>query len=278
MLALSCLLAGTAATACGSDGPPAESGRSTRVPFDGPLFVAKPASAQKPWTGAAGTVVQCTGRVAPGSGVNTAPFREGSVGDTPERAFADSGFTGSVSTSLLRLERRDGDRALFTSVYGGKVVQALVARYGPAVDGTGRDSSGRGWWPESWASCDLSEWPAMISDASHVNVWTDRDGRRVDTRRVISWVVDDDDDKCLGDDTVEVGKRRFVRAPFDGTRQYFREPFRTGMPLPSDARDTGWSLDGVRLWLSSSRPRAYLGRDASDVEFWPELVEPVGCG
>lgn len=70
---------------------------------------------------------------------------------------------------------------LFTTSYHGIARQAVVVRRRPAGPGSGADADGLGWYVESWARCDLADFPDAVSEARGVQVWSDRDADRVPT-------------------------------------------------------------------------------------------------
>jgi hypothetical protein len=62
-----------------------------------------------------------------------------------------------------------------------QVKLAMIVAYGPTLD---RDKTG--WHAETWARCDLSEFPDAVMDAHGINRWSDRDGRPVPTYQLSS--------------------------------------------------------------------------------------------
>lgn len=78
-----------------------------------------------------------------------------------------------------------------------------------------------------------------------------------------------------------------VAADSRGLRQFIRDPdgvilpeLRTGLrklPLPADAEDTGYRLDGLQLWLSPGDADAAYLRSPVDVERWPSPPGIVAC-
>jgi hypothetical protein len=68
--------------------------------------------------------------------------------------------------------------------------------------------------------------------------------------------------------------RSYVEDPEKELRPYLAGPYRVGVPLPGDARDTGWERRGRHLWLSADGDHAYVGTPDS-VATWPRLTS--GC-
>ncbi len=77
-----------------------------------------------------------------------------------------------------------------------------------------------------------------------------------------------------------------VGTPFDkvdSARTYVRDPDGSLGPLDSDAtllkgaRNTGYHLGDVQLWLGKDARKAAYLVEGSKVERWPRLIEPVGC-
>lgn len=66
--------------------------------------------------------------------------------------------------------------------------------------------------------------------------------------------------------------RQFIRDPEGVISVDLQGQLRAG-PLPADAEDTGYRLDGLELWLSASDPNGAYLRSGTDVERWP-LADP----
>jgi hypothetical protein len=270
--------ASTAGTLSFSDEIP-----SGRTPYAGSL-VATPTDAERAqpeeWPGAAGDVVQCSSppRGQTVLGVNTG----GAVGADPEAAIRvkmGEGLFLDAPTADLVLERDDGDRVLFTASYGGIARQALIVRDGPSSAGSGAEN-GHGWYVESFAACDLADFPEAVSAALGVQVWSDRDGARVPTSKVVSSTGPE---HCswqsmtiltLGDRTKEA--RMYFAHPVAELRKYFDRPYQQHVPVPDDATDTGYELAGRHLWLSVDQDDAYVGT-RTDADRWPRPINGLGC-
>jgi hypothetical protein len=245
-------------------------------PYDGPLYV-EPEDEHGivARTGAAGLVVECATPVR--GGFQQGVYGEGATADTLAEAFdtARSEWVFDGAYRGYRLERDDGDRVLFTFAVGDQVKQALIMRDGPATEGAG----GPGWYVESWARCDLSELPDEVAaDNGGTQIWEGPDGTRQPTTEIVSYPGpahcdwQDSTFLYLGDE-----QHAYVRKPPRYLMSdYFGEPFRSEMPLPSDAVDTGYARNGDRLWLSPDGLRAYVGTPEV-VELWPRTVQRLGC-
>ena len=266
-----------ALTACSGPAAPAA---PTPAPYDGPLWIA-PDPTVDLWKdpGAAGSVVTCDQPVLGES--STTPFTGGEVGETPEtglQAWRDDsnwpGFDGEMQTV-----RTEPDRILFAYAAGDRVLQAAVVHRGPVAEGTGAGADGIAWYVESSARCDVVEYPDGLAESRGAEVWTDATGRRISSQVVSSSTSDGD---CLTE-----GTRTLVLSEGDDdVRSYLAhgeeypdvvdEPYREGVPLPSDAVDSGYRHGDERLWLSADARRAYVGT-TDRVDVWPRLSDGFGC-
>ncbi|RYP89089.1 hypothetical protein EKO23_01295 [Nocardioides guangzhouensis] len=242
--------------------PPAE-------PYAGPLYAEPHTGTRIDRAGAAGPVVECD-TLGTDLGFNRHGFDDREAGATPESALLGwiDDLTWSWPTAGWRLERRDGDRVLFTFPVDGVVKQAVVVHDGETV-------SGGGWYVESWAQCDLSELPRTVTDRAGVLVWTDADGRPVPTTRVVSWPgpehCDWQDSTVLG-----MGAARYWRKPPDYLASRLDGRYVASAPLPADARETGFRRGRDHLWLAADGRAAYVGTRRG-VEVWPREARPIGC-
>lgn len=250
-------------------------------PYDGPLEVAvtsPPGATSAERGGAAGRVVRCTSTVLGGY---SAPdeHREvvsSSPTDDLERALSYGG--GGVVVSTLLQVRADGPRQLWTYDVDGLPKLALVF-----LQGTARDQR-VGWWIETWARCDIAEFPDAIARARGVQVWVDGSGRRLPTTTISSSAGPQHCDwesmtllfLGAGDDDEFEDQELYVSDVQPGLEDYFDERYVAAGPLPADAVDTGWSYRGRHLWLDPQRRRAYVG-SARSVQIWPRTVTPLGC-
>lgn len=253
------LLALSVTAACGptvvGDGPASES-------VDEALFATGE-------TGAAGRIVDCETSL---SGANAHPgqYDDGAVSDDPENALETAVSERAVDgvTEGYRVAKREEARVLFTFEMEGTTRQAIVVHHGETIDGTG-------WYVESWARCDLSELPVSVADAAGIEVWEDSRGERVPISEVQSYAGSA---HCDWEEMtfLEINDRVYVRNPEPGLGDFFSEPYAAAVDLPASAVDTGYRLDGRRLWLSADRKRAYV-ETGHNVELWPATVRRLGC-
>jgi hypothetical protein len=274
VLAVALLLGGVAACSASP-----EHAAPVATPYDGPLWVSPDATlALDEDPGAAGRVVTCDQPVLGWSATN--PFSGGEVGETPEaglQAWRDDSWWPGLDGDM-RAVRTEPDRVLFTYAAGGRVLQAAVVHRGPADPGTGAGADGIAWWVESSARCDVVEYPGGLAESRGADVWTDAAGRRISSQVVTSSTSHDD---CLTE-----GTRILALRPGDDDRRYLAhgeaypdavdEPFRTDVPLPADAVDSGYRHGDERLWVSADSRRAYVG-GPDRVDVWPRLDDGFGC-
>jgi len=243
-------------------------------PYEGPLHVTR-ADAEHPDAGAAGNVVECD-TWGDGGVSNAEVYDGGATADSPEQALdvARSEGLWSVAMEGLGVAKREDDRVLSVLEVDDVVKQALIVRDGPATEGAG----GPGWYLESWARCDFAELPRSFTDSLGLQIWTDPAGNPVPTTKIESWTgaahCDWESMTFLYLDGDE--EAAFVRAPQPDLGEFFAEPYVEHAELPADAKDTGFTRDGNRLWVSADRQRAYVGA-ADDVEVWPRTIQPLGC-
>ena len=249
-------------------------------PYAGPLSVA-PSPGVDRWDdpGGAGRVVDCDADVVGGS--STDPFSGGEVGRSAEDALQESHDEGGWDglAEGMRVVREEPDRVLYAYAAGGRTKQAVVVRHGPAVAGTGAGPDGLAWWVESWARCDIAEFPVGVAEGRGWEVWTDARGRRVSTAVVVSHAGGD----CLPGVTFleldrqrEDARHRTYMARGNDHPDVVAELFQEDVARPADAVDTGYEHEGRHLWLSADGERAYVG-GPDRVELWPRLTEPFGC-
>lgn len=275
------VLAG-AAGACGGgpDDGLVVSGHAPAAPYRGPLHVpyrdtdgrTDPASLAAA-AGAAGLALECDGTLYAGGGSD--PWSRGDGGKTPEEGlrayFAIE--QPDVPRHGYRLERRDGDRALFSFDVDGRTKVAVVV----AEDQPGRP----GWGPETSASCDPAELPASFTDRGPYEIWTDRSGHRVPVTTLSS---------ATGSAACGWQSARFLDlgAASGGGRSYARDPGGVLPPgmltspydahavLPAGARDTGYRLHGRQLWTTPDTSAVYV-RTARTTEAWPAVAPGHAC-
>jgi hypothetical protein len=269
LLATSTVLA---AAACGVDTPGTVGEAATPGTYDGPLYVSSEGLEKSDpirKTGAAGQVVQCDSKVS--GGFNDGVYDNGAAASDPTGALAtargEGGFDGAQKGYLIA--REESQRVLFTYDVDGVPKEAIIVRDGPTIDGDG-------WYIESWARCDLSEFPRAVTDETGTQVWTDRDGKPVEIATIASYVGPE---HCgwQASTFLYLDDAQYVRQPpKDLPDGYFDDPYRADVPLPKAAVDTGYSRDGKNLWLSPDHTRAYVGTENS-VELWPRATPPIGC-
>ncbi|WP_446665216.1 LptM family lipoprotein [Flexivirga sp. B27] len=245
---------------------------ASEAAYDGPLYVSVPSAAPKPQRyGAAGMALQCTtDEGIEGASSSGAKYDDGGVADNPKDALrlasGESVFDGARSN--FRLVREEKTRALFTYAVEGRTRQAIVVHDGPTI-------AESGWHIESWARCDLSEFPDEVTDQAGLQIWSDASGHRAPTTRLVSW---QGPEHCQWQDMtfLEMGKATYVRAPSPDVREFFDAAYRSDIPLPANATDTGYHRDGRHLWLSPDKQRAYVG-SPDHVEQWPRTIQQLGC-
>jgi hypothetical protein len=237
--------------------------------YDGPLFVSAIA-AEHPGAGAASNVVHC--RTWGHGGVSTAAiYSEGATSDSPDQALDEVGIFQGTRAAELRVAKKENDRVLYVTQVHGVVKQAVIVRNGPATEGAG----GPGWYVESWASCDYSEFPTSVTDSLGLQIWTDSAGTVAPTTTIESYRGPAHCD-WQSMTFLALGDAVYVRDPQPELAAYFAEPYRTGTDLPNTAIDTGFHRDGKHLWLSPDKQLAFVGTK-SNVEAWPRTIKPLGC-
>ncbi|MEV0174284.1 hypothetical protein AB0I00_24580 [Streptomyces sp. NPDC050803] len=270
-----------AAVGCGDGGgeEAVVEGSAPTTPYSGPLYVpVKNLDEDSPRatrieSGAAGRALECDGEIYDGGGSGT--WSEGDGGGTPEEgleAYFDI-EQPDVPRTGYRVEREEDERVLFSLDVDGRTKVAVVV----AKDGKNRP----GWGPETSASCDPAELPESFTDSQWYEIWTDRDGRRVPITTVHSNVGPEHCD-WQSAHFLSTGRGK------DG-RLYARDPDKVlppgaltsaydgDVPMPGDARDTGYRYGERELWLTKDdRAPAYV-RTPDGVEAWPQVNDGFGC-
>lgn len=197
---------------------------------------------------------------APGEGLDNWLDPEGYFHQVPDDGYA--------------IETEDGDRALISyDGDDGQTVIAFVMRDGQK-DYYDDDT---GWVVESYAMCDPAEWPRHVTDALDLGVWADDSGTPVSIEEIVSF---HGPEHCDWQDSTwiwlgEDGRDgEFIGNPDRGLRDGLRTTYALDVPLPEDARDTGWTRDGNRLFIAADGSAAYLvsvfEEDDQDVgDRWP---------
>ncbi len=265
------VLGGAALAGCGDD-----TGAALDLPradhqYDGPLHV------DEGRYGAAGKVVECRSGSVVGGFSKAEVYEGGATSDSVQEAF-DTALSEGMFLELPELDykvaKTEDDRVLLTYSANGDTKVALVFRNGPATEGAGDD----GWYRESWARCDLSEFPEEVAETFYgYQLWTGADGLPALTTEIVSMPGPEHCDwqsmtfLSLGEGQDETF---FVRRPIEELRPYAATDFVDDLPLPDDAIATAYSRDGNRLWLSPAGDRVYVGRPGH-VEAWPRFE--TGC-
>ena len=242
---------------------------SAPTTYEGPL------EAEGPF-GAAGLAVDCVHSPI-GTRSTSDVYENGATSDDPSAAVETAYSEGLFFTAPrvdLALAAQNDQRRLLTYEVDGKVLMALLLRDGPATTGTG----GPGWYLEAFARCDYAEFPADVAREAGYLLWTDPQAQPIPVAEVYSapgpehceWqrmtflILDDQGQRS----------RSYVEAPEEELRPYVAGAYRSKVPLPPDARDTGWEREGDHLWLSTDGRYAYVGTPEA-VAAWPRFQ--TGC-
>lgn len=239
--------------------------------YDGPLYVSHD-EAEHSRAGAAGEVVDCD-TWGTGGFSDVDVYQEGATADGSGQALEVARSEGIFSgvDEGLRVAKEEENRVLYVFEVEGVVKQAVITRNGPATEGAG----GAGWYVESWARCDYSEFPRSFTESLGLQIWTDADGRPVPTTVIQSRTGPEHCD-WQSMTFLHLNDAVYVRKPLASLDDFFAEPYQEHAELPADAVDTGYERDGEHLWLSPDEQRAYVGTE-SDVETWPRTVRRLGC-
>jgi hypothetical protein len=262
---------------CGTSSPlvsdPAPPGVT---PYDGPMSLPLDhgdLASVRDRSGAAGQALECEHPAFDGGGADYAESDLYEIADDPQQAlenYLDGEIWSRIPDRGYRAEREDGDRVLFSFEVAGRTKVAVIV-----ADGVRNYDDDHGWGVESWAACDPAELPGRVTEGLGIGVWTDARGERVPVTRVRS---QPGAEHCDWQDVtfldLDGGERQFVRDTSGEFEDFTRTTYAEGMRLPAGARDTGFSRDGQRLWLT--RDAAYLVSDDL-VERWPGVREPIRC-
>lgn len=280
--ALAFLLAG-----CGSAGPVVVRADPTVVPYDGPMTLPLDHSDDAgvaARSGAAGRALECAGTPYDGGGADYGDSGLESVQKDAERAlrnyFEEEGVSWGMPADGYRVERRDGDRVLFSYDVGGHTKAAVIA-----ADHVRDWRKHTGWGVESWAQCDPAEFPAEFTDHLELSVWTDAAGNRVPVTKVTSWRGPEHCDWQditfleIGSEATQPTDEEYLRDTSGVLADFLDGAYDAHAVLPARATDTGWRHGGRELWLVPDRSAAYLVStdDPTDVERWPASTRPIGC-
>jgi hypothetical protein len=253
-------------------------GSPPAAPYGGPLYVPTKdvdedgERAVLTRSGAAGRALECDGEAY--AGTSGEEWGRAEAGSTPEeglKLYFDMEQPEVPPTGYRVEAERDG-RVLYSFDVAGRTRVAVVV----AEDQRGRP----GWGPEASASCDPAELPADFTDSREMEIWTDAAGKRIPTTTVSSSLGPEHCDwqsaRMLslgrGQDT-----EQYVRDP-EGVfeRDRLSAPYGADLPMPGDARDTGYRLGDRELWLTDDRTAAYV-RTPDGVEAWPRTKEVIAC-
>jgi hypothetical protein len=269
LVGLCCLTLGVAVHA------PA-SARPVGPPYDGPLHAR---ADERPGAhigdGAASLALECTRRIAASlaGSLTTGGHLDG-------RRSPKAGLTEYLTKEWhpgprdgFRVEKRGRQRVLFSYDVGGRTRMAVVV-----VRDRDPKTHLRGWGAEGVAWCDPSEFDPSVDALHNRQVWSDRKGNRVDTRRIVSWRGPAHCDwtaiQFLVLKAHRPGERQFLRDPEGILADYVTRPYDPGARLPADAKDSGYRRAGGALWLTATA--AYFVT-ADKVELWPRTKERIGC-
>lgn len=275
VVAFSALLLLTSLVACGTE---RSLGEAAATSYDGPLYLAE-GDGRHPRAGAAGDVVDCDAW-GTGGAFRGDVYSEGATSDSPTAAVTTAHSEGLWSMPRdLAVAAESDDRVLYVAEVAGRPKAALIVHDGQGTEGAGGD----GWYPESWAVCDLVELPADFVAELGYEIWTDAGGQIVPTRRLTVFRgaehCDWQDMTFLSLGTWDDQAPTFVRDPDPDPylSEYLAEPYLPHTTLPADAVDSGVRRGQDRLWLAPDRARAYVGTAPGDVEMWPRMVKRLGC-
>lgn len=238
---------------------------------------------ERPVAARAAQALECVHPVATSGAGDYVDSGLETVQDDPAAAVEDlvrESWVAGVPATGYDVAATDGDRALLTQEHDGRVVVAFVVE-----DGVTDWSDGRGWGVTSYAACDLAELPPEVAQAQGTEVWTDAEGTPVPTSRVQSSAGPE---HCAWQAItfLQVGDRRdgeqYLRDVDGELAEEERTSYAAQVPLPADATDTGWRLDGRELWLVPDRSAAYVVEAGPSVgapvgERWPGTRGPVAC-
>jgi hypothetical protein len=270
------VLALVAATLAACGGEP--SGSAVDLPkaqqqYDGPLLV------EQGRYGAAGQVVECRNGPNAGGFVRTGVYADGATSDTVQDAL-ETAYSEGMFLELpdvdLAITKTEADRVLLTYADDGAAKIAVVFHDGPATEGAGGD----GWYRESWARCDFSEFPARVAGSYYgYQIWAGADGVPAPTTEIVSFPGSE---HCDWQRTtfLSLGEGRdqalYAEHPQRDVVDFLQGEYVADMRLPDDAVVTPYSRQGRRLWLSPDARYAYVGEPGS-VEAWPRTQPGFGC-
>lgn len=227
-------------------------------PYAGPLTRAK-------------RVVECQAPIAQAHFSPAEDYNGGGIGDDPVDGlgtYIDKlGWIESWPRTGYRIEREESDRVLFTIDVAGERKSAVILHEADTPEG-------HGWFVESWARCDPSEFPEAVAEEMGYLVWSVTNGR-VPTTEIVSFRgaehCDDQESTIL-----RIHGARYWGNPKQDYRKYLTSRYVEGIELPAGAIATGYSRGGRELWLSSDKANAYVGTKES-VDRWPREKVDLRC-
>jgi hypothetical protein len=256
-------------------------GQPVNHPYDGPMqlkqdFSDNATALEK--SGAAGRALECEGKPYEGGAGDYVDGGLESVQDSPAEAlenWLDNEWSDLPGTGY-RVERDDGHRVLLSYDVDKRTKIAFIT-----ADGLRDYNHHTGWGVESWAMCDPSELPE-VAEAMGIDVWEDATGARVPVTVISSFQGAEHCDwqditfLVLGSDR---DSDEYVRDTEGELRELLRSRYDPDASLPKGAINTGYHLDGRRLWLGPERDAAYLVslQNRTDVERWPAAKKQIGC-
>jgi hypothetical protein len=243
-------------------------GESVADPYDGPLHLPSVNPTHKDplvRSGAAGRALECTGDVYQG-GYGKRTGVSGRYRSPMEALRILSANWDMLPSSGYRVEREDGERILYSYDVAGKTRIAVIV-----VKDDAR------WRVEAAARCDPAELSDSATDEMGVGVWTDQNGDRVPVAELSSR---QGPAHCNWESiTFLITKdERYFRDP-DGVLRGWRtieRQFDSNAVLPLNATDTGYTMDGQRLWFAADKSAAFVV-SGEKVERWPAFPEGSGC-
>jgi hypothetical protein len=261
--------------ACGTDSGVAAGLPGAEQRYDGPLYETEGRY------GAAGQVVDCRNGARAGGFERAEVYAEGATSDTVQDALATAYSEGmflEIPDVDLAVAKAEADRVLLTYAGdAGAVKVAVVFHDGNGTGGAGGD----GWYRESWARCDFSEFPEQVAESYFgYQIWTGAGGEPALTSEIVSFPGSK---HCnwqrttflsLGGDSRDGAL--YAERPQSDIAQFMQGKYVADMRLPDDAVATPYSRDGRRLWLSADERYAYVGEPHS-VEAWPRTQPGFGC-
>lgn len=227
--------------------------------------------------GAASLALECDGRIAAADVFRSEEYPSyGSPQAALNAYFADRpivptrGVRGAAPPTEYRIERTTKRRVLFSYDVAGRTRAAIIV-----ADDHDPATWAGAWAAESTAACDAAEFPADGDGRRGVEIWLDRNGDRVDSRRVRSY-------KGLGhchwQDVrflkLDERDRVYVRDPGGAWAKWVTRPYAAHAELPASAKDSGFHRDGAELWLTEDP--AYLVSE-ENVELWPRATDLKLC-